>query len=358
MIRKNNNDQNILSDDALGKEQMIHLYFTEQVPVWFKLFSFLAFAWFFLVYVQARYFGLFEGVLELPTSAKAIFSFYTLMPLLLVSYVVVVFYWWLAHVMQNFSEWGRDKLWARVFWFITLSVITFILIDPFDKILKLLARVELKYIPGIGEINPLNWVFFAVLTYLTILLTWHYLKIAWDISVKKLKEWWENAVSIPLGLKITLIHLFRPNFTFYYPEQKREIPDYFRGRHILDFDETGEHLCISCKACERICPDRLILISYVKNPETKKLELTGFLLDNARCSFCGLCEDVCPTGAVRHTDEFAYSVEDRGDLILDLLAEYRERSLPLRMKRAKEKEQEKVAQIAGHPTIANIDASS
>jgi len=164
------------------------------------------------------------------------------------------------------------------------------------------------------------------------------LKQGFLVSVEKIREWWDYAVSLAIGMKITLIHLFRPNFTFYYPEQEREIPDYFRGKHVLDFDENGEHLCISCKACERICPDRLILISFVKNPETKKLELTGFLLDNSRCSFCGLCEDVCPTGAIRHTDEFAYSVEDRGELILDLLKEYRERSAPLREKRLRERQ--------------------
>jgi NADH-quinone oxidoreductase subunit I len=164
------------------------------------------------------------------------------------------------------------------------------------------------------------------------------LKQGFLVSVEKIGEWWDYAVSLAIGMKITLIHLFRPNFTFYYPEQEREIPDYFRGKHVLDFDENGEHLCISCKACERICPDRLILISFVKNPETKKLELTGFLLDNSRCSFCGLCEDVCPTGAIRHTDEFAYSVEDRGELILDLLKEYRERSAPLREKRLRERQ--------------------
>ncbi len=321
-----------------GKELLIHFYFTEQVPVWFKLFSLFAVAWFTLVYVQSRYFGLFQDVAGMSSSERAFLAFYTAVPLILVGYIGVVFYWWFAHVLQNFSEWGRERLWARIFWFLNLILGSLIVIDPFDVILKNLAKVQVVSVPGIGYVNPLEWLLYGLLAYLIGLLCWNYIKLAWRITWRNLKEWWEYAVSLPMGLKITAIHLSRKNFTFYYPEQKREIPDYFRGRHILDFDENGEHLCISCKACERICPDRLILISFVKNPETKKLELTGFLLDNARCSFCGLCEDVCPTGAVRHTEEFEYSVEDRGDLILDLLAEYKEKSKELRLKRARERE--------------------
>lgn len=341
------------SQSESGKELLIHFYFTEQVPAWFKVFAFLAFSWFSVILTLGRFYGIFEKPEELTFSEKSLLAFASLVPLLMVGYVTVVFYWWLAHVLVNFSIWGKAYKWTRVFWFLVLLVGTFILIDPFDIILKNMAKFPPLSAPGIGSINPLEWLGYLVFGYLCIILCWHYLRDAFSLAWERLKEWWELAVSLPMGMKITLIHLFRKNFTFYYPEQRQAVPDYFRGRHVLDFDETGEHLCISCKACERICPDRLILISFVKDPETRKLELTGFLLDNSRCSFCGLCEDVCPTGAIRHTDEFDYSVEDRGELILDLLAEYKERSKPLREKRMREQQvipAKKAHEIAGAST--------
>ena len=129
-------------------------------------------------------------------------------------------------------------------------------------------------------------------------------------------------ISILLGMKITGLHFFRPRLTELFPEQKPDISPTFRGRHMLAFDENGEHLCIACKACEKICPDRLIVIESVRNPETKKFVLTGFILDNSRCSFCGLCEDVCPTGALRHTPQFEYSAFTRNDLVIDIFGEW------------------------------------
>jgi NADH-quinone oxidoreductase subunit I len=147
-----------------------------------------------------------------------------------------------------------------------------------------------------------------------------------------LKEAWNFAVSIPQGLAVSLTCFLRPNVCVEYPEYRDELPENFRGRHMLKADEQGVHKCIACRACERVCPDRLILISAVRNPESRKLELTGFLLDNSRCCFCGLCEDACPTDAIKHTPEYEYSCYERNELVIDIFGEYLERSAELREK--------------------------
>lgn len=331
------------SERPSGEELLVHFWFSEQESPRFKLLATFTVFWFVIVFTLVRYFGLFEYVGEYTLGMKTAIALFTGVPLLLMGYVVVRFYWWLAPALANFSEWGRNRGWARHLWFWLLVVGSFIALDPFDVFLKQLALVERAELVGVGSFNPLQLLYWGLAALSVVLLSWYYLKQAAAVVWGKMRLWWEYAVSLPMGLRISLTHMFRRNFTFYYPEQELEIPDYFRGRHRLVFDEKGQHLCIACKLCVNVCPDGVILVSSVRNPETKKQELTGFLVDNSRCCFCGLCEDVCPTGAIRLTDEYAYSAYDRGDLVLDLYQEYIERSRSLREKRAR-----KVAVASGH----------
>ncbi|OPX21308.1 MAG: hypothetical protein B1H03_06885 [Planctomycetales bacterium 4484_113] len=317
-----------------GEELLVHFYFSEQESQGFKVLAAFSIFWFAAVFGLARYLGLFEYVSTYPMWLKVVMLLFAGIPVLLVTYVTLRFFWWLAPALANFSEWGRGRTWARHLWFWLLVIGSFVALDPFDIILKRLALVEQVELTGIGSFNPLQALYWGLAALSAILLCWYYLKQAAELAWEKLNEWWEYAVSLPLGLRISLTHMFRRNFTFYYPEQTLEIPDYFRGKHRLVFDEHGKHLCIACQLCMKVCPDGVILVSAVRNPETKKQELTGFLVDNSRCCFCGLCEDVCPTGAIRLSNEFAYSSYDRGDLVLDIYQEYLERSAPLRNRRA------------------------
>ena len=67
-----------------------------------------------------------------------------------------------------------------------------------------------------------------------------------------------------------------------------DLSPHFRGRLALTVNpETGEHLCISCRQCERVCPDKCIEITAHKSPETNKLELIDFKIDHGLCMFFG-----------------------------------------------------------------------
>jgi len=120
------------------------------------------------------------------------------------------------------------------------------------------------------------------------------------------------------GMMITMRHFimswfFNKKPTIQYPEQKRKISPYFRGRHILARDEEGRERCTGCKLCEYICPANAITIVTEEVPEdqvnnfpTEKYAKV-YDIDLLQCIFCGMCEQACPMGAIYLTTEHEYS---------------------------------------------------
>ncbi len=127
----------------------------------------------------------------------------------------------------------------------------------------------------------------------------------------------DSLYQICRGLKTVAMHTFREPITQVYPDK---MPDtHIRGRLALTVNpETGEHLCISCRQCERVCPDKCIEITAHKSPETNKLELIDFKIDHGLCMFCGLCTEVCPTSCIINTNDFEMSEYSREALVYDL----------------------------------------
>ena len=78
----------------------------------------------------------------------------------------------------------------------------------------------------------------------------------------------ERSYVIPIlkGMWVTLRHFFQKAYTFQYPEQRREMPARFRGKHHLKLDEEGRLRCTSCLCCQYICPANAI---YIEPAETK-----------------------------------------------------------------------------------------
>ncbi|MBK9203140.1 MAG: NADH-quinone oxidoreductase subunit I [Candidatus Obscuribacter sp.] len=121
------------------------------------------------------------------------------------------------------------------------------------------------------------------------------------------------------GLATVFGHTFKEPITKEYPQDVPHIAPLFRGRLALTVNpETGDHLCISCRQCERVCPDKCIEITSQKSAETGKLELIDFKIDHGLCMFCGLCTEVCPTLCIINTNDFELSEYSREVFVYDL----------------------------------------
>ena len=106
------------------------------------------------------------------------------------------------------------------------------------------------------------------------------------------------------GMAVSASHLIRKPYTIQYPDRtpvrvQDTLP--FRYRGILDVDME---ICTGCLACERACPIDCITIVCEKNAQTRELTISQFDIDVAKCMYCGLCSEPCPTGSIHHTTEF------------------------------------------------------
>src|SRR5262252_5681857 len=120
--------------------------------------------------------------------------------------------------------------------------------------------------------------------------------------------------TIAEGMAITASHMVRKPVTLEYPDR---LPDDVRVQDTLPFRyrgilEVDLEICTGCLACERACPIDCIVIDAAKDKQTKQMMLRRFDIDIAKCMYCGLCSEPCPTGSIHHTSEFEgadYSLE-------------------------------------------------
>lgn len=127
--------------------------------------------------------------------------------------------------------------------------------------------------------------------------------------------------TVLVGMKITFKHLFVPAVTIQYPDVKLELPERARNRLYVNMDD-----CIGCLQCSNACPVDCIEIETVKALPTedlgltskgtkKRLYVTKFTIDIAKCCYCGLCVPPCPTECIFMTDKYEFSEYNRKDLI-------------------------------------------
>ncbi|MCE9583678.1 MAG: 4Fe-4S binding protein [Planctomycetes bacterium] len=114
--------------------------------------------------------------------------------------------------------------------------------------------------------------------------------------------------------------------TLEYPDEKVRLPARSRMQLFNRFED-----CIGCSMCAMACPVDCIYIDTVKAPKAdampekylgktkdgkeKKLYVTKFDIDMAKCCYCNLCTFPCPTECLTMTPRFEASVMNRNDLV-------------------------------------------
>ena len=99
--------------------------------------------------------------------------------------------------------------------------------------------------------------------------------------------------------------------TVRYPFGPLELPPYFRGRVVVDFD-----LCHGCGACVRDCPAFGLVLEHEGSTRTRESGAAFRLVHYPdRCANCGQCEASCRFGAIKQVNEFVPATSEREDLV-------------------------------------------
>jgi formate hydrogenlyase subunit 6/NADH:ubiquinone oxidoreductase subunit I len=166
------------------------------------------------------------------------------------------------------------------------------------------------------------------------------------------KNIYDGVATAAVGMNITLKHLFGKKVTMQYPEiyhpiHSGDMPKNSRNRIFVDMDG-----CDGCDGCARACPVNCITVETSKvtpgdnapdlnNGKKRKTWVLKHEIDFAKCCFCSLCTEACPTNAIYMTQEFEYSSYDKNDLIYNFAPFTEEEANALKQKYVDYQEQQK-----------------
>ena len=119
------------------------------------------------------------------------------------------------------------------------------------------------------------------------------------------KDIWQAISSTFEGMSITFSHLMRRPMTIQYPDKipvpiQETLPRRYRGILEVDMD-----ICTRLLGLRKRLPDHL---HYDRHRDEQRdqssVNSLTFDIDVCKCMYCGLCSEACPTGAIRHSQEF------------------------------------------------------
>ncbi|MBS1959265.1 MAG: NADH-quinone oxidoreductase subunit I [Bdellovibrionales bacterium] len=129
-------------------------------------------------------------------------------------------------------------------------------------------------------------------------------------------------VEIIQGLWITFKNfLFHKKVTIQFPEQRRDYSSRYRGQHYIKSVNNVEN-CTACMLCPTVCPASCIHIIAGEREDKEKYPVK-FDIDILRCCFCGMCEEACPKDAIKLSNIYEMSQQNREVYEKDFLLEQR-----------------------------------
>jgi NADH-quinone oxidoreductase chain I len=128
------------------------------------------------------------------------------------------------------------------------------------------------------------------------------------------------SLDILKGMATTLKNIGKKPTTVSYPEEERELPARFRGRHVLHRYDNGLERCVGCYLCAGACPANAIYIEAEENTEEQRVSAGEryakvFDVNMLRCIFCGYCQAACPTGAITLEQNYKLASYHPEDLV-------------------------------------------
>jgi NADH-quinone oxidoreductase subunit I len=138
-------------------------------------------------------------------------------------------------------------------------------------------------------------------------------------------RWWGKRYYTPEGIAHRSSTNTKGIFTIQYPEEKLPVPEEFRYKPFLLYEEgeKGEKniRCTSCGICAKACPTQCIWIVRGTDPATGRPvpQPAGFWIDADICMSCGFCAEFCPFDAIKMDHNYEVASYTRNLMDIDEL---------------------------------------